>query len=345
MTIIKQQTFFFLYNDSKMKQKTWMGEKEENNAQCQRYTLYKQGPYSTFLAFLNPHTTLPVPLRSPLSATAASRASPSLTCGRQVLIDGPAVGDKTHAKLEVSGQSAVRSQSQDQEGGQQQEAHHKQSHAASIVQQVWAVEGRPVGLHLRKRHFLMTSQKVFSLLLKKQTTVTFFCLFPIQMTNMQKHLQCTEAQGFVYVVWRAVPLCRQKSQQASHSCKKLKLSPSEVWDGEIKSQGKHSTGVPEFSSWLTVYIPSYPNKTQSWFSFLDPAFFFQNTSAYIQKKEKHLQGGSYCGVAEKAKCDHGQGRGEDGAKHNAGHQAVDQSNDQILCGDQHWTRPAVQRAP
>lgn len=79
--------------------------------------------------------------------------------------------------------------------------------------------------------------------------------------------------------------------------------------------------------------------------FLTLLFFFQNTSAYIQKKEKHLQGGSYCGVAEKAECDHGQGRGEDGAKHNAGHQAVDQSNDQILCGDQHWTRPAVQRAP
>lgn len=32
-------------------------------------------------------------------------------------------------------------------------------------------------------------------------------------------------------------------------------------------------------------------------------------------------------MAEKAECDHGEGRGEDGAEHDAGHQAVDQSND------------------
>lgn len=38
---------------------------------------------------------------------------------------------------------------------------------------------------------------------------------------------------------------------------KIKINPGEVWDGEIKSLGKHSTGVPEFSCWLTVYIPSY----------------------------------------------------------------------------------------
>lgn len=102
-------------------------------------------------AVLNPHTTLPVPLWGPLSATAASWASPSLTRGGYVLIDGPAVGDETHAQLEVSGQSAVCSQSQDQEGGEQQEAHHQQSHTASVVQKVWAVEGRPVGLHLESK--------------------------------------------------------------------------------------------------------------------------------------------------------------------------------------------------
>lgn len=156
---------------------TLTGEKEENNAECQRYTLYQQGPYSTFLAFLNPHTTLPVSLRGPLSATAASWASPSLTCGRQILIDGPAIGDKTHAKLEVSGQSAVCSQSQDQEGGEQQEAHHKQSHAARVVQQVRAVEGRPVGLHLKnKRNVVFWWLPVFSPTPYKQTTMTFFLL-------------------------------------------------------------------------------------------------------------------------------------------------------------------------
>lgn len=50
-------------------------------------------------------------------------------------------------------------------------------------------------------------------------------------------------QGFVYVVWHVVLQCRQKSQQLSHSCKNLKLSLSEVLEGEIKSLGKHYAGV------------------------------------------------------------------------------------------------------
>lgn len=53
----------------------------------------------------------------------------------------------------------------------------------------------------------------------------------------------------------------------------------------------------------------------------------------------------YRGVAEEAEYDHGERRGEDGAKHDAGQAGVDQGDDQILHRDQHWARPAVQRAP
>lgn len=56
--------------------------------------------------------------------------------GRQVLVYGPAIGDETEAQLEVAGQAAVGSQSQDQEGGDQDEAHHQQGHTATVIQQV-----------------------------------------------------------------------------------------------------------------------------------------------------------------------------------------------------------------
>lgn len=57
------------------------------------------------------------------------------------------------------------------------------------------------------------------------------------------------------------------------------------------------------------------------------------------------QGGLYRGVAEEAKDDHGERWGEDGAEHDAGQAGVDQGDDHILHRDQHWARPAVQRAP
>ena len=50
-------------------------------------------------------------------------------------------------------------------------------------------------------------------------------------------------------------------------------------------------------------------------------------------------------MAEESEYDHGERRGEDGAEHDAGQAGVDQGNDHILHGDQHWARPAVQRAP
>lgn len=100
----------------------------------------------------NPHTPLPLPLRGTFPAAAASCPGAAATRGGQVLVDGSAVGDEAHAQLEVSGQAAVRSQRQDQERGEQQEAHHQQSHAAGVVQQVGAVHGRPVGLNLKERN-------------------------------------------------------------------------------------------------------------------------------------------------------------------------------------------------
>lgn len=50
-------------------------------------------------------------------------------------------------------------------------------------------------------------------------------------------------------------------------------------------------------------------------------------------------------MAEKAEYDHGQRRGEDDAEQDAGQTEIDQSDDHILCSDQHGARPAVQRAP
>lgn len=46
-------------------------------------------------------------------------------------------------------------------------------------------------------------------------------------------------------------------------------------------------------------------------------------------------------MAEEAKCDHSKRRGEDGAEYDAGQQAVDQCDDQILGSDQHGAGPAV----
>lgn len=71
--------------------------------------------------------------------------------GRQVLVHGPAVRDEAQAQLEVSGQTAVRGQRQDQQRGDQKEAHHQQSHAAAVSQQVGAVGGRAVGANLQTK--------------------------------------------------------------------------------------------------------------------------------------------------------------------------------------------------
>ena len=68
--------------------------------------------------------------------------------GGQVLVDGAAVGDEAEAQLEVAGQAAVGGQGQHQQGGDEQEAHHQQGHAAPVRQQVGAVAGGPVGAHL-----------------------------------------------------------------------------------------------------------------------------------------------------------------------------------------------------
>lgn len=100
---------------------------------------------------LNPHATLPLPLWSAPLATAASCTSTPVACGGQVLIDGATVGNETHAQLEVPGQSAVCGECQDQQRGEQQKAHHQQSHAAGVIQQVWAVQGCSMGLHLESK--------------------------------------------------------------------------------------------------------------------------------------------------------------------------------------------------
>lgn len=160
---IPEKQLWLLINDYKWCERyilQWLQEKAKRergfNKKAERrgYTLeqqqQQQGPQLS-CAVLDPHAALPLPLRGPLSATAAPWVPPSLARGWQVLVDGPAVGDEAHAQLEVSGEPAVCSQSQDQEGGEQQEAHHQQGYAASVVQKVWAVEGRPVGLHLETR--------------------------------------------------------------------------------------------------------------------------------------------------------------------------------------------------
>lgn len=97
--------------------------------------------------FLHPYTPLPLPLWSPLLAAAAPCIGPPVAGGRQVLVDGSAVGNKTHPQLEVSGQATEGCESQDQQGGEQQEAHNQQSHAAPVIQDVWAVQRSAVGLH------------------------------------------------------------------------------------------------------------------------------------------------------------------------------------------------------
>lgn len=85
-----------------------------------------------------------------------------MAAGRQVLVDGPAVGDETQAQLEVPGQATVGRQSQDQQRGDQQEAHHQQGHAAAVAEQVRAVGGRSVRPHLGTgRTFFLNWQFTF----------------------------------------------------------------------------------------------------------------------------------------------------------------------------------------
>lgn len=67
-----------------------------------------------------------------------------MPAGRQVLVHGPAVGDETQAQLKVSSQATVRGQGQDQQRGDQEEAHDQQSHAAPVTEQIRAVGGRSV---------------------------------------------------------------------------------------------------------------------------------------------------------------------------------------------------------
>lgn len=124
-------------------------KKKKNPASLNRDTYYNHIQSSPPL--LHPHASLPLPLWASLLAAAASRAAPPLTRGGQVLVDGAAVGDETHAQLEVSGQAAEGGEGQDQQGGEQQEAHDQQSHAAGVIQQVWAVQGGSVGLHLERK--------------------------------------------------------------------------------------------------------------------------------------------------------------------------------------------------
>lgn len=119
------------------------------------YTIYNP-------SLLYPHAPLPLPLCGSLLAAAASCWSPPVARGGQVLVHSTAVGDKTHAKLEVSGQATVGSQSQDQQGGQQQETHDQKSHTAPIIQQVWAVQGGAMRLHLEDERKGWVSDHVVS---------------------------------------------------------------------------------------------------------------------------------------------------------------------------------------
>lgn len=101
--------------------------------------------------FSNPHTPLSLPLRGTLLAAASSCPRAPATRGGQVLVDGTAVWNEAHAQLEVSGQATVCSERQDQERGEQQEAHHEQSHAAGVIQQVRAVHRCSMWLNLKNR--------------------------------------------------------------------------------------------------------------------------------------------------------------------------------------------------
>lgn len=88
-------------------------------------------------------------------------------------------------------------------------------------------------------------------------------------------------------------------------------------------------------------VNKYDISLTLWFFFFYLSYFCQSNKG----RKNGSAGDSYCGVAEEAEYDHGEGRGEDGAEHDAGQQAVDQSDDHILCSDQHRACPAVQRAP
>lgn len=95
------------------------------------------------LCLSHPDLSLPTTVSS-TSTAAAPAAQASVLGGRLVLVHRPAVGDEAQAQLEVSGQAAIRRQCQDQQRSDQEEAHHQQSHTASISQQVGAVGGRPM---------------------------------------------------------------------------------------------------------------------------------------------------------------------------------------------------------
>lgn len=83
----------------------------------------------------HPDLSLPAAIGSS-SPTAAAGAEAAMLGGWQVLVHGPAVWDEAQAQLEMSGQPAVRGQCQNQQRGDQEEAHHQEGHAASVSQQV-----------------------------------------------------------------------------------------------------------------------------------------------------------------------------------------------------------------
>lgn len=71
-----------------------------------------------------------------------------MSCSWQVLVDGPGVRYEAEPQLEVTRQAAVGSQSQYQEGGDQEEPDHQEGHTAPVAQQVRTVAGRPLRAHL-----------------------------------------------------------------------------------------------------------------------------------------------------------------------------------------------------
>lgn len=85
----------------------------------------------------HPDLSLPAAISSVSAATAAAASTEAtVLSGWQVLVHGPAVRDKAQAQLKVSSKAAVCSQRKDQQRGDQEEAHHQQSHTAGISQQV-----------------------------------------------------------------------------------------------------------------------------------------------------------------------------------------------------------------
>lgn len=92
-------------------------------------------PHCLLIFISHPDLSLPAAIGSN-SPTAAAGAQAAMLGGRQVLVHGPAVWDEAQAQLEMSGQPAVCGQCQNQQRGDQEEAHHQEGHATSVSQQV-----------------------------------------------------------------------------------------------------------------------------------------------------------------------------------------------------------------